>query len=96
LSSKARDPRAPLREEREVLPVELKAGRIPYACRTNIRVKTASDSQADSYSTELAKLLDTKGQMSAIAHDAAIRRGLQYMTVPEVEVMLGGGKREMS
>jgi hypothetical protein len=96
LSCEARDPQAPPRVDTELPPVEQKAGRIPYACRTNIRVKTTADSRADSYSARLATLLDMKRQMSVIVTDAAIGRGLRYLKVPEVEVMLDDSRRELS
>jgi hypothetical protein len=95
LSSKASNPQAPPRGDNEPPPVEPKAGRMPYACRTNIQVKVASDLQADSYSAELATLFDTKRQMSAIVTETAISRGLEYMTVPEVEVILDDGRRKL-
>jgi hypothetical protein len=43
LSSEARDPHMLPHVDRELPPVEPKAGRIPYACHTNIRIKTESD-----------------------------------------------------
>ncbi len=55
-----------------------------------------SYSHAKSYSAELATLFSTKRQMSVIALSAAIRQELPYRTVPEVEVMLGDGRRENS
>ncbi len=69
--------------------------RIVYACRTNIRVKAVSESHANSYSAGLATLFSTKRQMSVITLSAAIGQELPYRTVPEVEVMLGDGCREM-
>ncbi len=60
LSSEARDPCAPTCTERKLPPVEQRAGRVVYACGTNIRVKAVSDSHADSYSAELATLFSTK------------------------------------
>ncbi len=84
------------RRDRELLPVEHRVGRVVYACCTNIRVKVALDSHADSYSVELATLFSTKRQMSVIDLSAAIGRELPYRTVPEVEVMLGNGWREKS
>ncbi len=47
LGSDVRQPDAPLRQERDLPPVEAKAGRLVYACRTNIRVKTESDSHKE-------------------------------------------------
>jgi hypothetical protein len=48
LSSKARDPHAPPRVDRELPPMERKASRVVYTCHTNIRAKTVSDSHSDS------------------------------------------------
>jgi hypothetical protein len=76
--------------------VEAKAGRLVYACRTNIRVKTESDSHKEAYSAELAMLFSTTRQMSVITLGAAIGQGLPYRMVPEVNVMLGNGRREKS
>jgi hypothetical protein len=76
--------------------VEAKAGRLVYACCTNIRVKTESDPHKEAYSAELTTLFSTTRQMSVIALSAAIGRGLPYRTVPEVSVMLGDGRREKS
>jgi len=76
--------------------VEAKAGRIVYACRTNIRVKAVSDSHAKIYSAELVMLFSTKRQMSVVALEAAIGQGLLNRTVQEVEIMLGDGRREKS
>jgi hypothetical protein len=80
----------------ELPPVEAKAGRIVYACRTNIRVKAVSDSHAKIYSAELVMLFSTKRQMSVVALEAAIGQGLLNRTVQEVEIMLGDGRREKS
>ncbi len=96
LGSDVREPGAPLRQERDLLPVEAKAGRLVLACRTNIRVKTESDSHEEIYSAELATLFSTTRQMSVITLSAAIGQGLPYRTVPEVNVMLGDGRREKS
>ncbi len=96
LGSDVREPGTPPRQERDLRPVEAKAGRIAYACRINIRVKTESDSHKEIYSAELATLFSTTRQMSVIALSAAIGRGLPYRTVPEVNVMLGDGRREKS
>ncbi len=89
-----REPGAPPHQERDLPPVEAKAGRQVYACRINIRVKTESDSHKEAYSAELAPLFSTTKQMSVITLSAAIGQGLQYRTVPEVDVMLGDGRRE--
>jgi hypothetical protein len=96
LVSDVRQPDAPLRQERDLPPVEAKEGRLVYACRTNIRVKMESDSHKEAYSAELAMLFSTTRQMSVIALSAAIGQGLPYRTVPEVNVMLGDGRREKS
>jgi hypothetical protein len=76
--------------------VEAKAGRLVYACCTNIRVKTESDPHKEAYSAELTTLFSTTRQMSVIALSAAIGRGLPYRMVLEVSVMLGVGRREKS
>jgi hypothetical protein len=76
--------------------MEAKAGRLTFACRINIRVKTESDSHKEIYSAELATLFSTARQMLVIALSAAIGQGLPYRTVPEVNVMLGDGRREKS
>ncbi len=47
LGGDVREPRAPPRQERDLPPVEAKASRLVYACRTNIRVKTESDSHKE-------------------------------------------------
>jgi hypothetical protein len=60
LGSGVRDPDAQPRVERELPPVEVKAGRIVYACRINIRVKLVSDSHANSYIAGLTMLFSTK------------------------------------
>jgi hypothetical protein len=96
LGSDVRRPDVPPRQERDLPPVEAKAGRLVYACRTNIRVKTELDSHKEAYSAELTTLFSTTRQMSVIALSAAIGRGLPYRTVPEVNVMLGDGRREKS
>jgi hypothetical protein len=96
LSSDVRRPDLLPHQERDLPPVEAKAGRLVYACRTNIRVKTKSDSYKEAYSAELTTLFSTTRQMSVIALSAAIGRGLPYRTVPEVNVMLGDGCREKS
>ena len=96
LGSDVREPGAPPRQERDLPPVEAKAGRQVYACRINIRVKTESDSHKEAYSAELAPLFSTTKQMSVIALSAAIGQGLPYRTVPEVDVMLGDSRREKS
>ncbi len=90
------EPGAQLGPDREQPPVEAKAGRIVYACRTNIRVKAVSDSHIKSYRAELATLFSTKRQMSVIALDAAMGQGLPYRTVPEVEVMFGSRREKSS
>jgi hypothetical protein len=84
------------RLDRELPPVEAKAGKIVYACPTNIRVKGLSDSHAKIYSAELAMLFSAKWQMSVVALEAAIGQRMSYRMVPEVEVMLGDGRREKS
>jgi hypothetical protein len=76
--------------------LEVKAGRLMFAYRTNIRVKTESHSHKEVYSAELATLFSTTRQMSVIALSAAIGQGLPYRTVPEVNMMLGDGRREKS
>ncbi len=81
VGSDVREPSAPPRQERDLPPVEAKAGRLVYACRTNIRVKTESDSHKEAYSAELATLFSTTRQMSVIALGAAIGQGLPYRTV---------------
>ncbi len=91
-----RQPDAPARQDRNLPPVEAKAGSLVYACRINIRVKTESDSHKEAYSAELTTLFSTTRQMSAITLSAGIRRGLPYRMVPEVNVMLGDGRREKS
>ncbi len=96
LGSDVRDPDAQPRAEVELPPVEAKAGSIVWACRTTIRMKVESDSHAESYSAELSTLFSTKRQMSVIALGAAIGQELLYRTVPEVEVMLGDGRRDKS
>jgi len=96
LGSDVREPGASLRQERDLLPVEAKAGRLVYACRINIRVKTESDSHKEIYSAELATLFSATRQMSVIALSAVIEQGLPYRTVPEVNVMFGDGRREKS
>jgi hypothetical protein len=96
LGSDVREPGAPPRQGRDQSPVEAKAGRIAYACCINIRVKTESDSHKKIYSAELATLFSTTRQMSVIALSAANKRGLPYKAVPEVNVMLGDGRREKS
>ncbi len=93
LGSDVRDLDTQPRAETELPPVEAKAGRIVYACRTNIRVKAVSDSHANSFSAEL---FSTKRQMSVIALSAAIGQELPYRTVPEVEVMLSDSRTEKS
>ena len=96
LGSDVREPGASPRQERDLPPVEAKAGRLVYACRINIRVKTESDSHKEIYSAELATLFSATRQMSVIALSAVIEQGLPYRTVPEVNVMLGDGRREKS
>jgi hypothetical protein len=83
LGSDLREPGVPPRQERDLPPVEAKAGRLVYACHINIRVKTESDSHKEIYSAELATLFSTTRQMSVIALSAAIGQGLPYRTVPE-------------
>ncbi len=82
LSCDVREPGVQPRQERDLPPVEAKAGRLVFACRTNIRVKTESDWHEEIYSAELATLFSTTRQMSVIALSAAIGQGLPYRTVP--------------
>ncbi len=96
LGSDVRWPDAPARQDRDLPPLEAKAGRLVYACRINIRVKTKSDSHKEAYSVGLTTLFSATRQMSAISLSAAIGRGLPYSVVPEVNVMLGNGRREKS
>ncbi len=49
LGNEVKDPDTQSCMERELAPVEVKAGRIVYACCTNIRVKAVLDSHANSY-----------------------------------------------
>jgi hypothetical protein len=49
LGSDVRRPDAPTCQDRDLPPVEAKAGRSAYACRINIRVKTKSDSHKEAY-----------------------------------------------
>ena len=44
----------------------------------------------------MAMLFSTTRQMSAMALGTAIEQGLPYRVVPEVNVMLGEGRREKS
>jgi hypothetical protein len=87
LSNEARDWSTPPRVDRELPPVEPKVGRVAYDC-ASIRVKTASDLRADSYSAQPVTLFDTSGRCRLSPWTQP------YRTVPEVEVMLGRGKRE--
>jgi hypothetical protein len=96
LGSDVRRPDAPPRQDRDLPPVEAKTGRPAYACRINIRVKTKSDSHKEAYGASLTTLFRATRQMSAIALSAAIEQGLPYRVVPEVNVMLGDGRREKS
>ncbi len=96
LGSEVSQPDAPAHQDRDLPPVEAKPGRLVYACRTNIRVKKESDSHKEAYSAELTTLVSTTRQMSAITLSAEIRRGLPYRMVPEVNLMLGNGRREKS
>jgi hypothetical protein len=72
LGGDMRRPDAPPRQERDLPPVEAKADRLVYACCTNIRVKTESDSHKEASSAELTMLFSTTRQMSVIALSAAI------------------------
>jgi hypothetical protein len=94
--SDVKRPDAPACQDRDLPLVEAKAGRSVYACRINIRVKTRSDSHKEAYSAELTTLFSATRQMSAISLSAAIEQGLPYRVVPEVNVMLGDGRREKS
>ncbi len=76
--------------------MEAKAGRSIYDCRINIRVKTKSDSHKEAYGAGLTTLFSATRQMLAMALGAAIEQGLPYRVVPEVNVMLGDGRREKS
>ncbi len=96
LGSDVRQPDVPARQDRDLPLVEAKAGRLVYTCRTNIRVKTDSDSHKEAYSVGLTTLFSTTRQMLAITMSAAVGRGLPYRLVPEVNVMLGDGRREKS
>jgi hypothetical protein len=96
LGNDVRQPDAPACQDRELPPVEAKPGRLVYACCTNIRVKTESDSHKEAYSAGLTTLFSATRQMSAITLSAAVGRGLPYRAVPEVNVMLGDGRREKS
>jgi hypothetical protein len=62
LGSDVRDPNAQPHAERVLPSVEVKAGRIVYACRTNIRVKTVSDLHANSYSAGWLRCLAQSGR----------------------------------
>jgi hypothetical protein len=96
LGSDVRRPDGPPCQDRDLPPVEAKAGRSAYACRINIRVKTKSDSHKEAHGASFATLFRTTRQISAIALGIAIEQGLPYRVVPEVNVMLGDGHREKS
>jgi hypothetical protein len=96
LGSDVKRPDGPQCQDRDLPPVEAKAGRSAYACRINIRVKTKSDSHKEAHGASLATLFSATRQMSAIALGTAIEQGLPYRVVPEVNVMLGDGHREKS
>jgi hypothetical protein len=73
LSSSVRRPVASPSQDRELPPVEAKAGRSAYACRIDIRVKTKSDSdlQKEAYGASLTTLFSASRQMSAIVQNSA-------------------------
>ncbi len=96
LGSDVRRPDGPPCQDRDLPPVEAKAGRSAYACRINIRVKTKSDLLKEAYGASLATLFSATRQMSAIALGTAIEQGLPYRVVPEGNVMLGDSCREKS
>jgi hypothetical protein len=96
LGSDVRWPDAPPCQDRDLPPVEAKAGRSTYACHIDIRVKTKSDSHKEAYSASLTTLFSATRQMTAISLSTAIEQGLPYRVVPEVNVMLGDGRREKS
>jgi hypothetical protein len=96
LRSSVRRPDASPSQERELPPVEAKAGRSAYACRIDIRVKTKSDLQKEAYGASLTTLFSASRQMSAIVQSTTVEKGLPYRIVPEVTVMLGDGRREKS
>jgi hypothetical protein len=96
LSSSVRRPGGSPSRERELPPVEAKAGRSAYACHIDIRVKTKLDLQKEAYGASLTTLFSASRQMSAIVQSTAVEKGLPYRIVPEVTVMLGDGRREKS
>jgi hypothetical protein len=91
-----RRPDASPSQDRELPPVEAKAGRSTYACRIDIRVKTKSDLQKEAYGASLTTLFSASRQMSANVQSTAVEKGVPYSIVPEVTVMLGDGRREKS
>jgi hypothetical protein len=96
LSSSVRRPDASPSQDRELPPVEAKAGRSAYACCIDIRVKTKSDLQKEAYGASLTTLFSASRQMSAFVQSRAVEKGVPYRIVPEVTVMLGDGRREKS
>jgi hypothetical protein len=87
LSSSVRRSDASPSQDRELPPVEAKAGRSTYACRIDIRVKTKSDLQKEVYGASLTMLFSASRQMSAIVQSTAVEKGVPYRIVPEVTMM---------
>jgi hypothetical protein len=97
VGSSVRQPGKTPSPERELPPpMEVKAGRVTYACRMNIMARTKMDSRKEDYGASLATLFSLSRQMTAVVQTVPVEKGLPWRMVPEVTVMLGDGRRETS
>ncbi len=97
VGSSVRQPGKTPSPEREMSPpVEAEAGKVSYACRMEIMVRTKMDSRKEEYGASLAVLFCASRQMTPIVQTVAVEKGLPWRTEPEVTVMLGDGRRETS
>ena len=72
------------------------AGKVIFACRMEVMVKTKADLRQGEYGADLSVLFCPTRQMTAVVESVAIEKGIPWRAVPEVTVMLGDGRRETS
>jgi hypothetical protein len=95
-SSVRRPGRTPSPVEEMPTPGAPAAGKVSYACRMEIMVKTKADLRQGEYGADLSVLFCPTRQMTAVVESVAIEKGIPWRAVPEVTVMLGDGRRETS
>jgi hypothetical protein len=95
-SSVRRPRRTPSPVEEMPTPGAPAAGKVSYACRMEVMVKTKADLRQGEYGADLSVLFCPTRQMTAVVESVAIEKGIPWRAVPEVTVMLGDGRRETS